>query len=241
VLARTELFGGQVILLHSGNVGDAPLFPWYVRPWLNRRSLAVRQVYLKAVPSMGGIRRPDQFGGRDVAPESAEVLRRRLFAFNRCGLWIMVRRNTKALEVAHFQLLFQNRANGLLMTKARQFFLWWLALFFIAAGANHFRVPEVYLGMMPGWLPWPTAMNEISGTAEILGGSGLLVPRLRHFTGWGLIALLVAVFPANVHVALQGWMPGTSFSPLVLWLRLPLQPVLMAWVWWVAISRVSKV
>ena len=115
-------------------------------------------------------------------------------------------------------------------------FRWLLALFFIVAGANHFRAPDIYLAMMPAWLPGPVAMNDISGAAEIIGGIGLLVPGLRGVAGWGLIALLIAVFPANIHVALQGHMPGTRFPPLALWLRLPFQGVLVAWVWWVAIS-----
>ena len=113
---------------------------------------------------------------------------------------------------------------------------WILALFFIAAGANHFRMPQTYLGMMPGWLPWPSALNAIAGLAEALGGLGLLLPPFRRRAGWGLIALLVAVFPANLHVALQGHMPGFNFSPAILWLRLPFQAVIIAWVWWVALA-----
>ena len=112
---------------------------------------------------------------------------------------------------------------------------WLLATFFVAAGANHFRTPEIYLGMMPPWLPWPAALQAVAGAAEILGGIGLLVPRTRRAAGWGLIALLVAIFPANLHVALAGRMPGFDFSPLTLWLRLPFQAVFIAWVWWVAI------
>lgn len=112
-----------------------------------------------------------------------------------------------------------------------------LAVGFIVAGANHFRSPEVYLGMMPSWLPWPVGMNVIAGAAEILGGLGLMVPSTRRLAGWSLIALLIAVFPANVHVALQGHMPGFDFSPLTLWLRLPFQAVFIAWVWWVAVKR----
>lgn len=111
------------------------------------------------------------------------------------------------------------------------------AAFFVAAGANHFITPHIYLGMMPPWLPAPEAMNVISGLAEILGGLGLLVPRLRRAAGWGLIALLIAVFPANLHVALQGSMPGTDFSPTLLWLRLPFQLLFIAWIWWVALRR----
>jgi uncharacterized membrane protein len=111
-----------------------------------------------------------------------------------------------------------------------------LAVFFVVAGANHFRDPATYFGMMPPWVPWPVAANVISGAAEVLGGVGLLVPAARRCAGWGLIALLIAVFPANLHVALQGHMPGHDFSPTVLWWRLPFQAVGIAAVWWVALA-----
>jgi len=107
-----------------------------------------------------------------------------------------------------------------------------LAVFFVVAGANHFRTPDIYLGMMPPWLPRPLTLIYISGAAEVLGGIGVLVPFTRRFSGWGLIVLLIAIFPANLHMALQGHMPGFDFSPTVLWVRLPFQLVLMAWVWW---------
>jgi uncharacterized membrane protein len=110
-----------------------------------------------------------------------------------------------------------------------------LAVFFVLAGINHFRMPATYLGMMPPGLPWPSALSAIAGACEVLGGIGILISRLRPAAGWGLIALLVAVFPANLHVALMGRMPGFGFSPLTLWLRLPFQAVLIAWVAWVAI------
>jgi uncharacterized membrane protein len=97
-------------------------------------------------------------------------------------------------------------------------------------------MPTTYLGMMPPWLPWPSALIAISGAFEILGGIGVLVPGARVAAGWGLIALLLAVFPANLHVALEGRMPGFSLSPTTLWLRLPLQAVLVAWVAWAAIA-----
>ncbi len=112
-------------------------------------------------------------------------------------------------------------------------FRWILAVFFVVAGLNHFRSSAIYLGMMPPWLPAPEAMNAISGLAECLGGLGLLVASVRRLAGWGLIVLLVAVFPANLHVALQGHMPGTDFSPATLWWRLPFQAVFIVWVAWV--------
>ena len=116
---------------------------------------------------------------------------------------------------------------------------WLLAVFFILAGVTHFLTPAVYLGMMPPWLPAPELMNQVAGLAEILGGVGLLLPAVRRAAGWGLIALLIAIFPANLHVAMQGHMPGTDFSATVLWLRLPFQAVFIALVWWVALKRES--
>ncbi len=118
---------------------------------------------------------------------------------------------------------------------------WVLALFMIVAGVNHFLAPEIYLGMMPAWLPAKEAANLISGAAEILGGLGLLIPALRRAAAWGLIALLLAVFPANVQVALNGHMPGLeSASPALLWLRLPFQAVFIGWTWWVGLAPTSS-
>ncbi len=111
-----------------------------------------------------------------------------------------------------------------------------LAAFFVVAGANHFRAPAVYLGMMPTWLPSPLTLIYISGAAEMLGGIGICVPFVRKFSGRGLLALLVAVFPANLHVALQGHMPGFDFTPLILWLRLPFQLVAIGCVWWATLA-----
>jgi uncharacterized membrane protein len=115
---------------------------------------------------------------------------------------------------------------------------WVLALFFIVAGVNHFLAPEIYLGMMPPWLPLKAAANLISGAAEIAGGIGLLIPSLRRPAAWGLIALLIAVFPANIQVAVQGHMPGLENAPpALLWVRLLFQPVFVAWVWWVGLAK----
>lgn len=91
--------------------------------------------------------------------------------------------------------------------------------------------------MIPPMLPWPGALNAISGAAEILGGLGLLSVGTRRLAGWGLIALLIAVFPANLYVAIQGHMTGLDVSPLTLWLRLPFQALFIAWVWWVALAN----
>jgi uncharacterized membrane protein len=121
----------------------------------------------------------------------------------------------------------------------RTFMLWLLALFFVAAGCNHFRMPQPYLAMMPPWLPRPEWLNEASGAAEIIGGLAVLIPALRRAAGWGLIVLLVAVFPANVQVALHGW-PGYAIPAWILWARLPWQGLFMAWVGFACLSRSDK-
>jgi uncharacterized membrane protein len=78
----------------------------------------------------------------------------------------------------------------------------------------------------------------MSGIAEIVGGIGLFIPKLRRPAGWGLIALLLAVFPANIYMAISPQRtPGRSFPQWLLWARLPLQFVLMAWIYFVGISR----
>ncbi len=112
-----------------------------------------------------------------------------------------------------------------------------LVTFFIAAGANHFRDPAFYVPTIPSWLPWHQELVALSGGAEIIGGVAALVPRTRRAAGWGLIALLVAVFPANVNTAVNH--TQSLERPLVdglLWLRLPVQALLIAWVWWTLLA-----
>ena len=102
----------------------------------------------------------------------------------------------------------------------------------------HFLRPLPYVHIIPPYLPYPLELVYISGACEILGGIGLLIPRLRRLAGYGLIALLVAVFPANVHMAVnQIGLPGVSIPPLLLWLRLPLQFALIAWVIYAALHE----
>jgi uncharacterized membrane protein len=115
-----------------------------------------------------------------------------------------------------------------------------LAVFFIAAGANHFLSPEVYLPLMPPYLPWPRALVFLSGVAEVIGGIGVVLPKSRWLAGWWLIAVLGAVFPANVHMLVNDVsIAGKSVPQWLLWARLPLQAVLIAWVY-VACIRGSR-
>jgi uncharacterized membrane protein len=110
----------------------------------------------------------------------------------------------------------------------------------VAAGANHFIAPQTYVAMMPAELPMPLALVFISGVAEMLGGLGLILPATRKLAAWGLVALYVAVFPANLNMALNHLQLGKTEIPAwMLWARLPLQGVLIAWAWWFTRSDVS--
>ncbi len=104
----------------------------------------------------------------------------------------------------------------------------------------HFVTPDRYMGIMPSWIPFQLEMVYISGMAEALGGLGLLVPAVRKAAGVGLIALLIAVFPANVQMLANALHSGSSFAYVaLLFLRLPLQPLLIVWVYRVAVRDPS--
>lgn len=101
-------------------------------------------------------------------------------------------------------------------------------LLFVLAGINHFARAANYVGMVPAFLPTPLALVYVSGVCEVVFGLMLLVPRLTRLAAWGLIALLLAVFPANLQMATHPAL-YPSIPPLALWVRLPLQAVL---IWW---------
>ncbi len=111
-----------------------------------------------------------------------------------------------------------------------------LGLFFIASGINHFLSSELYVSIMPQYLPWHLSLVYVSGVAEIAGGVGAMIPRTRRMAGWGLIALLIAVFPANIQMLYDALRTSHSYQWL-LWARLPLQIVLIGWVYWICIRR----
>jgi uncharacterized membrane protein len=115
-----------------------------------------------------------------------------------------------------------------------------LALFFIVAGIAHFIAPAPYLAIMPPYIPWPAEIVALSGIAEILGGLGILFRSTRRAAGWWLIALLVAVFPANIYAISTGMVIGGHDLPgWMLWARLPLQLLLLIWVWRVCLGRTA--
>ncbi len=109
-------------------------------------------------------------------------------------------------------------------------------LVFVTAGVLHFVAPGTYERIMPPYLPLHRELVYLSGAMEVLGGLGLLTERTRTAAGVGLILLLVAVLPANVQMLIDARAAGKpSWWLALLWLRLPLQGVLAAWVW-----RVSR-
>jgi uncharacterized membrane protein len=123
-------------------------------------------------------------------------------------------------------------ARGSTGSRARTISRWVLTVLMVGAGVSHFLSPDRYVAMVPAGLPEPLLLVHVSGVAEILGGLGLILPATRRFAAWGLIALFVAVFPANLNMAINHLPLGSYQVPLwALWARLPLQVLL---VWWAA-------
>jgi uncharacterized membrane protein len=120
------------------------------------------------------------------------------------------------------------------MRKAQPYLI---GLLFLAAGALHFIKPRMYEQIVPPYLPAHRELVAISGFFEMLGGAGLLIPRTRTLAGFGLLALLVAVFPANLYMATDAEKFSAVAPAWTLYARLPLQLVLMLWVYRGAVKR----
>jgi uncharacterized membrane protein len=120
-----------------------------------------------------------------------------------------------------------------LMNKHKETLRVILAICIIVVGVTHFLVPGEYVKIVPPQLPYPLGLVYLSGFYEILGGIGLLVPPVSQAAAWGLLALFIAVYPANINMAVNlikiEHIPN---SPWVHVVRLPLQAVLIAWAWW---------
>ncbi len=112
----------------------------------------------------------------------------------------------------------------------KAFFLYLMAILYTAAGINHFVNPRFYMYIMPTWLPKPLALVYISGICEVLCALLLLPPSTRHIGAWLIIALLIAVYPANIQMAINYWQKGSPHLWVAL-VRLPLQFVLIWWAW----------
>jgi uncharacterized membrane protein len=105
-----------------------------------------------------------------------------------------------------------------------------LGAFFIGSGVNHFVIPKAYQRIVPPGIGDPATLVTVSGVAEVLGGAGVFLPATRRLSGLGLIALLAAIFPANLHMARN----PEKFHKIPRWAlyaRLPLQPLAMVWAW----------
>jgi len=122
------------------------------------------------------------------------------------------------------------------VSQTKRVLLWVLSAFYVAAGFNHLLNPAFYVAIVPPGLPSPEWLNLLSGLAEIVLGVFVLEPRVRVLAAWGLVALLIAVFPANVYVALHnvglpGGEPGTG-NAVLNWVRIPFQALFVVWAWW---------
>jgi uncharacterized membrane protein len=119
------------------------------------------------------------------------------------------------------------------MSKTKLALKYLLGIFFIGAGVNHFVHTQFYMNIMPPYLPWPLSFVYVSGILEAGFGALVLIPRFTTLAAWGLILVMTGVFPANIHMALH---PDQypNIRPLVLWLRLPLQILFIAWPLWYA-------
>ena len=110
-----------------------------------------------------------------------------------------------------------------------------LAAFFTFAGTMHFVRPRAYEAIMPPYMPAHREAVAVSGAAELAGGLGVIPAPTRRFAGWWLIGVLIAVFPANLHMALHpdevanNGVPADRIPRWLLWARLPLQPLMILW------------
>jgi uncharacterized membrane protein len=117
------------------------------------------------------------------------------------------------------------------MRIAKLILKWIFGIAFVSAGVNHFINPAFYLRIMPPYLPWHEFLVQLSGICEIFLGVLLLIPKYSRFAAWGLIALLIAVFPANIYMAMNSEL-FPDINPVFIGLRLPIQLLLMAWAFW---------
>ncbi len=119
------------------------------------------------------------------------------------------------------------------MSRTKRVLLWVMGGFYILNGLNHFFNADAYIAIMPAYLPWHSQLVALSGVAEIAVGAGVLIRATRVTAAWGIIALLILIFPANLYVAMNG-LPYVGDEPNVVlnWVRLPFQLVLIAWAYW---------
>lgn len=115
-------------------------------------------------------------------------------------------------------------------SRINQLSLYLMAVFYVNAGISHFIIPQLYLDIMPPWLPWHLEIVYISGVCEIVFGALLFPRRTRRIAAWLIIALLVAVYPANIQMAINYWYENNPQLWIAL-IRLPIQVLLVWWAW----------
>jgi uncharacterized membrane protein len=125
------------------------------------------------------------------------------------------------------------------MRKIKLILKFLLAILFVLAGFNHFFNTAFYLRIVPSYLPWHLLLVYLSGLVEIILGILLLIPKFTQLAAWGLMALLVAVFPANVQMVVNHDL-FPEYSVEALWVRLPLQVVLIGSVYWYTVSMAQE-
>ena len=120
------------------------------------------------------------------------------------------------------------------MSRAKKILKVVLGLAMIGVGISHFTSPEGFVRIVPAYLPAPLVLVYISGFFEMAGGIGLLVPRTQRAAAWGLVALYVSVFPANLNMALNHIQidPAAPIPVWAMWARLPFQILFIAWAYW---------
>ncbi len=108
-----------------------------------------------------------------------------------------------------------------------------LAIGMIVAGVKHFTDPEPFERIVPDFLPYHWSLVYSSGFLEVLAGVGLLIPQWSQAAAWTLVVLYIVVFPANLYQAIHNMdVPALPHDPPLIWLRLPMQALLVAWAWW---------
>jgi len=119
-------------------------------------------------------------------------------------------------------------------SRIKQLSLLVLAGFYVFAGANHFINPQFYLPLIPQYFLYPELINIVSGVVEILFGIGLLIPRTRFWSAWGIVLMLIAFIPSHVYFIQVGSCAGElCIDPWIGWARLLIiHPLLIGWAYW---------
>lgn len=115
-----------------------------------------------------------------------------------------------------------------------------MAAFYVVAGVNHFRDPDFYASLMPPYVPFHTELVALTGALEIVLGVLVALPRTAPIAAWGIIVMLLAFLPAHVHMLVNNHLyPQAPTS--MLWLRFPIQALLILWAFWYTAPRRAAV